>query len=97
VNDRSLLTLVDDALEADDGEQTAAHSCARDQAQDDDPEQASSIGAGDLLQEGVSLCSSHVDERGGGSGKVVAVARKAASRSSSKAPCYKVAFAIHRR
>lgn len=54
-----LLTLVDDALEADHREQSAAHSCARNQAEDDDSKQASSIAAARLLQELTFLCSSH--------------------------------------
>lgn len=54
---------MDDALEADNREQTTAHCGAGDQAQNDHSEQASSIGAAQLLQEGAFLCSGHVGRR----------------------------------
>lgn len=58
-----LLTLVDDALKANHREQTAAHSCACNQAENDYPKQASSISATRLLQELAFLCSSHGGKR----------------------------------
>ena len=58
------LTLVNDALEADHGEQTAAHSCACNQAQDDDSKQASSVPARGLLEELPFLCGGHVWKKG---------------------------------
>jgi hypothetical protein len=58
------LTLVDDALEADHREQTAAHSCARDQGQNDNSKQASSVPARGLLEELSFLCGGHVWEKG---------------------------------
>lgn len=54
------LTLVNDALEADHGEQTAAHSGTCDQAQNDDAKQASSVPARGLLEELPFLCVGHV-------------------------------------
>lgn len=44
-------TLVNDALEADDGEQTTGHSRARNQNQNNNSEQASRVPAADLLYE----------------------------------------------
>jgi hypothetical protein len=61
-----VLTLVDDALKANHREQTTAHSGARNQAQDDDTEQAAGIGAARLLQERAFLCSSHGEKKEGG-------------------------------
>jgi hypothetical protein len=62
---------VDDALEADHREQTAAHGGTRDQAQDDDAQQAPRVGARRLLQETAFLCSSHVEEKKGERGRAV--------------------------
>jgi hypothetical protein len=58
-----LLTLVDDALKANHREQTAAHSGAGNQAENNDSEQAPRIWAARLLQELAFLCSSHVANR----------------------------------
>lgn len=77
------LTLVDDGLEADHGEQAAAHGGARYQTQNDDAKQAPGVPARRLLQQELPffLCNGH----GLKEAKVVGkegVARQAASRSS---------------
>lgn len=46
---------MNDALEADHGEETTSNGRARNQAQDDDAKQASRIPAADLLYELVGL------------------------------------------
>lgn len=79
-----MLTLVDDALKANHREQTAAHSCARNQNEDNYSKQASSIWAARLLQELAFLCSSHGEKKVDNEKEGV-VARKAASRSSWRA------------
>ena len=61
-------TLVDDALEANHREQTAAHSSTRNEAQDDYSKQASSVAASRLLEKlPVIYGSSHVCRRSKGS------------------------------
>lgn len=54
---------MDDALEADDGEQTAAHSGARNETQDDYAKQAPRVPAGGLLQELPFLDGSHGEKQ----------------------------------
>lgn len=91
-----VLTFVDDALEADHREQTAAHCGARNQAQDDYSKQSSRTPASGLFQELPLLCGSHVER------KVVkkrnVVAREAVSRSFSIASIMSTRFQLqHRR
>lgn len=61
-----VLTLVNDALKADHGEQTTAHSCTCDQAQDNNSKQTSSVPARGLLEELSFLCGGHVWEKESG-------------------------------
>jgi hypothetical protein len=85
---------VDDALEANHREQTAAHSSARDEAQDDYPKQASSTAASCLLQELPVVCGgSHVCRELGK--KKGGVARVAASRSFRRAMVHEHTLRLH--
>lgn len=61
-----VLTLVDNALEADHREQTAAHSCTCDQTQNNNAKQASSVPARGLLEELPFLCGGHIWEKESG-------------------------------
>lgn len=54
---------MDDALKANHREQTAADGGARDQNEDNNSEQAASVGPARLLQELALLCSSHGGKR----------------------------------
>lgn len=63
------LTFVDDTLKANHGEQTAAHGGARNQAQDNHSEQASSVPAGRLLEELPFICGGSHSCRWKGGGK----------------------------
>ena len=71
---------MDDALKANHGEQSTAHSRASNQAEDNHPQQTAGVRAARLLQELTFLCSSHgVGRSGIGVKRKVVVA--AASRS----------------